>query len=201
MLPLFAGLIVFRRSDIDLRWLVLFFAFATLVETISRMLSAEYKNNVWLLNIYLLIECIVFVNMLAFWHGRPGVRFGAAVATATYAAFWAVMIFRLGNIFEVNDEAFTAAALLNVAFAGLALYELSGRPGPSLLRNPRFWMAAGILIFYSVDVTIFSIFDLVTRRGGTTLRSMYVIHSVLNIFANTIYAVGFLCNLQQLKSR
>ena len=201
MLPLAAGLVAFRRNSADLRWLVLFYAIATLVETISRSLSSEYKNNIWLLNIYLLIEGLVFVNMLAFWHGRSNVREAAAIFSVAFASFWAVSIFYFGSLFVVNNAAFTAAALLNVAFSGLALYRLSGVPGPSLLRNYRFWFAAGILIFYSVDVTLFSIFDLITRSGGATLRAMYAIHSVLNIFANTIYAVGFLCTLHPLKLR
>jgi len=42
---------------------------------------------------------------------------------------------------------------------------------------------------------------LVTQRGGEMLRSMFAIHFVFNIFANTLYAVGFLCTSQPLKSR
>ena len=201
LLPFLAGLVGFKCNDKDLRWLVPFFAFATAVEITSLVLSRHYANNIWLINIYLVIECAVFVNLLAYWHGRAGVRYAALLASIAYASFWAWSVLHRHSLYEVNNPAFTAAAMLNVAFSGLALYELSGLAGPSLLRNPRFWFAAGILILYSVDVTIFSIYDLVTQRGGEMLRSMFAIHFVFNIFANTLYAVGFLCTSQPLKSR
>jgi hypothetical protein len=200
LLPFVAGVFAFRRhSDRGMRALFFYFCFATVVETWSRHLSEYHQNNIWLYNGLIVVECLLFVNVLACWHGGKTVRGAAMGLSVGYVVFWFIEVFVDSDPSEINNVVFAVAALLNVGFSGLALYAMSGNPEPTLFRNPRFWMATAMLTFFSMAVGIFSLLDVVVQRGGDTVMVVWSIYSFFNIFANILYAIGFLCSLHRLK--
>jgi hypothetical protein len=191
-----AGLYSFKRLDASLRALVYFFAIAAGVELTGRVLGMQRLSNVWLINLFMALECVTFINVLAHWRESNNARHVALVVSLAYLGFWFLNLVVFGSLFAVNNYVFTLAAILLIAFSGSTLYHLSGKTTPPLFRNPRFWFAAGILILYCVDATIFSLMEIVTQRGDALLQGTWAIHSVFNIFANMLYAIAFLCSSQ-----
>lgn len=57
-----------------------------------------------------------------------------------------------------------------------------------------FWINSGVLIYFSLNIFLFMLFDLVIAQQRNDL---YAIHSVTNIISNILYAIGLLCKPQK----
>jgi len=174
--------------------LTFFFGISCCVEVVNRVCGIRMLNNVWLVNLFVAVECLTFLNVMGRWNESNNAMLAALLLSVSYAVFWFLSVVVFGDLFAVNDYIFTVAALVLIAFSGLTLYHLSGKETPPLFRNPRFWFAAGILILYCVDATIFGLMDIVTQRGDKLIKGTWAVHSVFNVFANSLYAIGFLCS-------
>ena len=198
LLPVLAGIVTLRKHDAALRVLFGLFVVSALVECGNRWLGHQLQSNMWLVNLFLLLQCSTLIGVLSYWSGHFKLNGAAGWSTTIFVAAWIFSVVRQG-IDNVNNVVFTLGAVLLIAFAGFALFRLSGKAGISLLRNTQFWFSAAVMILFSVDVTLFSLLDVILLRGDATLLSTWTVHSVFNIFANTLYAIGFLCSFPPAK--
>jgi hypothetical protein len=60
-----------------------------------------------------------------------------------------------------------------------------------------FWINAGVLIYFSVNIFLFMLFN---KISSAERSNYYMMQSVSNIVANLLYSVGLLCKPQKTAS-
>ncbi|GAB5557609.1 MAG: hypothetical protein SchgKO_18220 [Schleiferiaceae bacterium] len=64
----------------------------------------------------------------------------------------------------------------------------------NLLRSPFFWLASGLLIYFSCNLLLFIFGNYISDRSSPLFRSLWSVHAVLNILLYLSYSVAVLCN-------
>jgi len=83
------------------------------------------------------------------------------------------------------------SCILLILFVLLLFFELfkAGKV-KRLERHPLFWVASGALLYFAGCMFLFIFSNLVLEVSNEALNALYSIHSVINMVANIIYAIG-----------
>lgn len=191
--PLAASLAVYRYAETSFRWLSVFFLFTALIEALAKMLALRSHTNLPLYNVYLLVETLVWLSVLGVWGASVWMRRVFVVLGLIYIAGWCVRVAAMNGWEQMSNVLGVMRAIFLTLAAGLVLLELSRRPEAELFRNPRVVIASGVLVYFSINAVLFSLLGTILRSAPGAVANLWMIHSVLNIFANAFYAAGLLC--------
>jgi hypothetical protein len=189
-IPVGAGVSYFPRLKLDTKILVVLFGITFLVDATTIYFSFKTVNINWIQHFYTPVAYIFLVTVFALWQERPIIK---------KAYIWSIPVFVLICFRDISDthnlqysNDFTAA--LSCAIYILAtshfLVNIERREGGTILRNYRFWILAGLLIYSAGSLAYFAFFRL--------FYSYFVwgIHGVLDIVTNIFFATGIICQIR-----
>jgi hypothetical protein len=105
----------------------------------------------------------------------------------------------IGGIWQFPSLPITGQSILFIFLALLYFYQLLHQPAVfAIEKQPLFWINAAVLIYFSGNLFLFMLQNWLNRMQQPDYTSYWAIHSVVNIFANLLYAVGLLCKPQRL---
>jgi hypothetical protein len=114
-----------------------------------------------------------------------------------YFAFWVFNIC-YSNFLLLNEYNLTIERVVLMGLSGyfmLMLFTHMDRRSP--FRNPKFWIAAGIFVYFTCTIALYSTVKLLTDQDFE--KYFTLLNSFINIFGNTLYTIGFLCIFQNRK--
>ena len=194
VLPVITGLYFYKRQHGILKILVVFFIFSCLTELLLYYLSSRAINNLWFVNIFFLIEYMVFSFVCAQFSGLKMIIRLSILFALLYTVAWVFTTFYIFNIYRFNNLIRTVESILLIFFSGVALYQISMDVSVNLFKNPKFWFSAGILIYFSTNLIVFSIADMILDNRNPIIGNAWAIHSFWNIVTCFIFATGFVWN-------
>src|SRR5262245_42762499 len=148
VLPVLAGAWFFRNISIDLVPVYFFFYFTTLQDYFTTLLALFHHPNVWLMNIYQLIESAFYPFIFhRFLFGRKRKLLFFLLEISLFL-LWAYTTFFVYSRNEPNSITRTFVSLVIVLYAGNVLIRLSKDTTLFLFSNPWFWLASGCLIYF-----------------------------------------------------
>jgi hypothetical protein len=167
--------------------LLLFLGLTFCVEVVGYFLAVKYRDNAWLYNIFSPIECLVVLYFM----------FGALVKRKLkQVLFYSIPLMVVATIltysiqpdFRVyNHYARTIYLVLWIIACGFFFIDVMINDNRmSLLKQPGFWVATGILFFSVIFIVRISIYKMIT-----ILPSYKIIIYYFNIVATTFMYVGF----------
>lgn len=148
------------------------------------------RNNHWLFNINILIECS-FLTFAAYYYlkktNRSGVLFLYGFFFISY-----ILIMYFKSFSEFNPYAYLFECLLVTALYSLVLYnyfnsDLQHQSQPIVV-----WVSIGILLYFACNVPYFSLFDYLNRQHPEISSKLFAF--ITDILANARYlclAIGF----------
>ncbi|HLK96342.1 MAG TPA: hypothetical protein VK364_01110 [Hymenobacter sp.] len=193
MLPVAAAVPAFKHGDASIKTLALFFLLVVAVEATALGFALRGRSNMAIYNYYLLIETPFWLLLLRTWCKLKIVRAMFVAMAIAYVFAWLLNHIAWGGIGEPSNALGVARAVILTFAAGTVLLEISQLVGQNLFANPRFWIASGVLIFFSVNAAMFSLWSFILRPAVGEVANIWFLHSVLNILANTLYTIGLLC--------
>lgn len=195
LFPLLAGVWVYKKLKRELKLIFIFFIVAFLFEIIFLLTSLNQIRNLWLFHIYTLIEFGFWG--LYFFYQLKSTKFSVLIKwlMVIFLMIWIAAKF-LGEQFTyLNDFTRPLESTILVVFSAIAIFQLQKDYLFSLWKNPRFWINVGVLIYFSGNIFLFSLVNLVLYDTP----DIWIIHSFLNIITNICYAGGLLCTRLRLK--
>ena len=192
LLPLAGGILRFRSLSNDLKWLFLFFLVSAVTEFVAHILKMNSVNNLWLGNIFFLLECFFWSIIITWWLDSKKVRLFISVFLPAFLIFWAFTTFFVLDFFVFNNYARTIESFAFVFLSCFLLIAVSTDTSEVIFKNPKFWFGSALLIYFSVNLIVFGTVNYILSNHGQLMDNTWMIHSVTNIFANLLFAIGFL---------
>ncbi len=197
LLPLIAGLFRFKLSGNDFRWLFIFFLISAITEFIAHSLKRNGVNNLWLGNIFFLLEYVFWSFIIAQWLHSKKIRLFIFIFLPAYFIIWCVTTFMVLDFYMFNSYARTIESLVFVFLSCFLLIAVSTDTTQLIFKNPKFWFGSALLIYFSVNLIVFGTANYISSNQEQLMNNTWIIHSFTNIFANLLFAIGFLCIRQK----
>jgi len=111
--------------------------------------------------------------------------------TFIISTFYSGGIFQYNTIFEVTECVFL------IIISGFLLLKIMTLTSIELKKNNLFWFGSGLLIYFTLSLTMFVVQDINVKNNSTLLSGVLQLYSLANIIANIFYAIAFLCRTPQ----
>ncbi len=191
LMPLFVGLLFFRRLGKDMRLLILLLTLGFALDVASIPMAILKVSNIWLINLYFLVDYSLLVLILSYWQDQPRVGKLFRVSIAPMVTLWAASQAVLGSLDQFNFFVRTLECILLSSAAIYTLWRIGLiSTNLPLSRDYRFWVSLSVLIYFSGTIFLYAFGFLINTE---LMSTAWVIHSGLNVTANLGYTGGFLC--------
>jgi hypothetical protein len=196
--PLTIACVHRRGSWQTLRPLILILISSLLTDTISMVLMRASVNTYLLLNGYLILQTALLI-----WLFR---REFQNHLTIDYIQI-AFLIFAVTNLLLVqgiwifNSVTNVVACLVMTVFALFYLYRLLHElPIVHVHHLPMLWITFGVMTYYAGNLFLFLAKNYLTFGDSGSHRHMWILHNLLNIAKNMLFAIALWQSYRRVKS-
>ncbi len=179
-----------------LRIILALFLVNGVVIVLQFSLTLRGENAVWISHFYGFIEFVTMTFVFSLWASKPQVRrilYGVILA---YIVFWVAAKVFLEIISQTPFYSALTARVLLTAISIYTLHSLSNELRIVLYKDPRFWVAAGLLIASSGGLLFYALRTVIDQLPREGLLVAYSAHWSIITIANCLYTVAFLCKPQ-----
>jgi hypothetical protein len=199
LVPLGFSLYRYKQLKDELKIVTVFFVIASLTEAILNITSLKMFNNLWLINIFSVIEAFTFCFVIGKWFNSKKMFRLAILLFILYFVYWLYSVLMNGDIFKFNGAEKSVKAFVLIFLSGCLLVRLSSHEETPILENYRFWIAAAIMIYFSITLVVYCTEAFLIDGKGASYYT-WIIHSVTNIVSNFLIAFGFLWYYRKMNS-
>jgi hypothetical protein len=193
LVPLLIGLIRFNRTVVSYQPFLLLLALAATSEMISFIcIRVLYASNAIACNLYGLAECMVILYQFYIWGFLKRKWRLFVVLVLAMSLLWVLENLVMGYIETFASPVFRVAyAFIVVLLSINEINYLIVQDNKSLLKNPRFLICTGFIIFFIYQV----LYEASMFIGSDTVLSLRLVFSFnyINAFVNLLYAIAVLC--------
>ena len=186
------GLVRFKVIDKSYHPFIWICCLAFVNEIISTITAQVFRNNAINLNIYVLCEALLFIRLFYNW-GEFKVSVNSYYGLSIFlVAVWVLDNFILNSFLTINSlfriiYSFTLI-FLAINQGNRMLFNTRG----ALLKNPRFLISTGIVIFYSYKATFETFYLFKLNFSNNFYSSIHLILEAVNLLVNLIFALAVL---------
>lgn len=191
LLPLFAGLLLFRKSPVSNRVLIVHVCLATIVNFVSAYMWHRKQNNLPLLHVYTLTEFLFLSAYYALRWKSNTARIVILVTALLFTAFAVYNSLYLQSIYHMNSYARSLEALILIGFGASGYYLLLTEKGEhSIFSRSFFWINTGYFLYFSVSFFLFTLSNYVRIIEAEIRHTVWAIHALFMIVLYILVAIG-----------
>ncbi len=200
LIPVLSAAYQYNHLSKPLKLLAQLLVFGALVEGVNFILSHYKQNNLWLFNLYSITEGFVFCYLMGRWSDSKRMFIVSISLFFLYLLYWLYSTFIGGSLFGFNSHEKTIKGLMLIFLSGSLLIRISMDESIIMLSDYRFWITSAILIYFSVTLIVFSTATFGFEDHHRAMNYSWVIHSVINIISNLLFAYGFVWHYRKMNS-
>ncbi len=185
------GLIRFRKIDPSYHPFIFIITFSLINEIASPFFVEKYKTNAININVLIVIEYMLWVWQFKCWgvfDKRKKWKFLAAMTLLPIV--WFIENIILSNIFTFNSIFSLISAFLLVFLAIDQVNKLIVEEKKSLLKNAKFLISCGVIIFHTYEIMINSFYVMKLDQSNDFLSNIFIILVLVNLFVNLLFALA-----------
>jgi hypothetical protein len=196
--PLAVSLYCYKFLSAELKIVCWLFIFAALIEIFNVIVLTTHTNNLRIVNVYVLAEGAVYFYVIARWF-ESAKMFRLTIALfGVYFIVWIYTTFISGSFSDLNNKEKTLKGILLIILSGYLLIRISTEDSTMMTRDYRFWILSAILIYFSITEVVLATANFILENEPV-IRYAWTFHSVINIIANFLFAIGFACTYRKSK--
>lgn len=191
IIPLVYALIHYRKLDNPMKIILLWLSLSLLLTIVMTVMAKMHTHNLWLMNLGLPVYALLILRAFSFWEPNPKLRLMLLMLFTVFAVVWTIEIV-IGDAWD-SYSTFTRP-LLSVVFvivSCLAIYEGNNEPDILLTDQPKFWISAGLMIYYCGTTIMNLTSNALLHVSNEMMRSVLLIQPVLSLASHILYTVGF----------
>jgi hypothetical protein len=192
-----SGLINFNNSlSVHLKGIILMMPFILLVEIGAAFFRDLIKDHNVLpqYNIIMLIEFLVYAYFFKEIIVSGLVKKLISVFMIFFPVFWYICVFFIFKITEWNSYVFLVGGTFTIIWALIYCYQLlTSVEDISISSCSEFWIALGIIIFYSCEVPFMGVFNFLRTNYPSLIMKLQMGLQVTNIIMYSLFTYAFLC--------
>lgn len=192
--PVLAAIYNFKHLDKVLKIAAIFFLVESIFDPIMWVLPEwwEVKNNMPLIHINIIVT-VLFFTVIYYKLFLKTILKKTTIALSVITL--AITFYYNSNMLEYPSVSKTAMGILLIFLSLAYFYQLlNPEKFVDIEKQGLFWINAGVLIYYAVNIFLFMIF---THIPVDDRPNYYIINSITNIIANILYSVGLFCKPQE----
>lgn len=193
LLPAITGILKFSHAGKAMRVIISYLLICLMVECIAMYMNSIKMNNNLVGDIFYITEGLLFIYFFYLVYDEREFAIPALLLALVYFTYGLYTTFIDPGYLEYNGNFRAAESLMVQALTAYALIKISKEENLQLLQNPEFWISAGLFIYFSVNIAVFFTAEFLFENNVMLMRKTWLIHSVVNIFANLIFTFGLLC--------
>jgi hypothetical protein len=171
-------------------WLIVFNVGETAIEW---TLASFSIHNLWISHINTLVEFFFMVLLFSSWVKQKRIRLVLLVCFMTFIVLWITSKFSFEPFTHIDGWTATLSKILQVVFSIVLLLDVVKEVEIIWTNDPRFWVAAGIIIYSAGSLFMFALFNKMLMVSPDRLRFVWSLNWILMIVSNLLYVRGFLC--------
>lgn len=192
--PVIAGFSVYRVLRFDMKIALYYLLYNALTELIALPFNLKHINNLWLYNIFSLVESIVYFYLFSHWFGaRNKVRVFLSM-TLLYFILWIGTKFFLSSIMDYDYIENLFKSIIMTLLFGILIVKIQAEDSLPLYRDYRFWFSAAI-IFYSClyMATMIVHIGKFAVNNEKLVRTSWLVLTATNTVSYLLLTYSFLC--------
>lgn len=189
LIPFFFAAYRFRTLKNGLKWLAILLFIATGTEALNVYMVFRHISNIWVMNLFSLIEAVILILIISRWLEKGKVRNFSFLLLVIYFLLWIYTTWN-STIFTFNSDEKSVKAFFLILLSGLTLLQLGKDENIILKHSYKFYILSAILIYFSLTLVVFGTVRYASRAH--LIEYTWMIHSVFNIIANALFATGFI---------
>ncbi len=194
MLPFTVGLVLYRKVD-KAGHVLLWFLGVVLVSELLGFVSVF--SRFWVVHVYTLFEYGFLVWLFSLWERHPNRQKWLRMSIAVFAVIWLLSKVFIEDLSRFDSYTTSLEGVVLMAVSAYSLFMLSYEDTTVMYLDPRFWVACGILIYFTGSLMLFALFNLSEAFAFPNSIFRWPIHSILNIVKNLCFLGAFLCHNQR----
>jgi len=191
LLPISVGAFGYRRLKTDMKLILSLFVITLIVESISLVVAYEGHNNNWIHYIYLPIEYSLIAVVFCMWQSGAVLKKIIIYSVPIFILANIGSIIFLKGISQMNNLANSLSCILYVCIASYTLFNLQVDDSGLMSGNYRFWVCSALLLYAAGSLSVYAFTEIIVSY------MVYYVHLAVNIIANYLYMVGFLCHIRR----
>ena len=190
-----AALYMYKQLHSEIKLLGNFFILSTAVELFILVTSEKGIPNIWLFNVFGLIEGIVLFYICGKWSGTQRAFYTIIFLFLLYVVYWIYNFYLSPDISQFNDKGNSLKGILLIIISGFVFIRIT-KDNDMINKDYRFWILSAILIYFGVGTIIFATANYILDNTEKAMTASWNIHSIVNVISNVLYAYGFRCYYQ-----
>jgi hypothetical protein len=183
------GLVRYHHIVESYRPFIFICCLAFVNEITSYITAHVFHNNAVNLNIYILAEAILYLWLFSNWRGFRS-RFAYGYTLIFLTGVWIVDNFILNSFLTINSL-FRVVYSFTLIFLSInQLNKLLLIRREQLIRDPRFLICSGIMIYYSYKATIETFYLLQINFSNHFYNQVHFVLEIVNVFVNLVFALA-----------
>jgi hypothetical protein len=173
-----------------LEWLIIFNVGMACAEwTLLRL----HIYNLWISHFSTMIELTAIVFMYSLWMKQHGKRRVLLICLVVFLFFWIISKFSFEPLSLADDWTATISKVLQIAFSAYLLLDVVKESDIVWTNDPRFWVAAGTIIYAAGSLFLFALFNKMLQISTERFLMIWPLNWVFIIISNLLYMRGFVC--------
>ena len=193
VLAVIIGLIRLRSITADYQPFILITLTSLANEVAASWLEANPLMNAVRLNIFFILESLLWIWQFKRWGGFSGGRKRVYPALLiSVAVVWTAENILFAGISTFNSMFSLVSYFILVFLAINQVNQLIVEERGNMLKNSRFLICSGVMIFYTYKIMIESFYVMKLDQSNQFLSKIFIILVFVNLFVNLLYALATL---------
>lgn len=193
IVPALAGLIKYQSAGKLTRLIIFYFFLCATVEAFSLYMNYNSINNNLLADIFYMLEGLLLISYFYLIFNERDFFYPSIILAIAYLGYGLFTTIIDPGPMAYNSNFRTGESLIVQAMSAYALIRYSKMENLNLVKDTGFWIAAGLFIYFSVNVAIFFTATFLIDESTYVMRKTWIIHSVVNTLVNLIFTFGLTC--------
>ncbi len=186
------GLIRFQKINRAYRPFIFITIAALANEVASTLLIMSDNSNAISTNMLNLVEGCLWLFQIKVWGGFKRRKWVFPALFSTMVCIWIVENLVFGRIHVFSSIFAVTSAVVFVFLAIDQVNQLIVEEKGNLLRNSRFLICVGIIIFFTYRIMVESFYLMDLTQSNQFLRNVFGILVFVNVFVNLLFALAIL---------
>ncbi|HEY4150067.1 MAG TPA: hypothetical protein VGM41_14105 [Chitinophagaceae bacterium] len=185
-----------KNAPLYLKLFPLFLLTEVVCEYTGLMIARRHHSNVFLYNMLTVMEFGFFYFFFYSVYRGALVKKIVAIITILYLAGTLFNIFFIQGRHVFHTYSFMVGCLLVIAGSIYYFLQMFRYPQPgSILREPAFWITAGLLFYYACVLPIYGVLNYIASISPRINHTLAMILNLMVYILYSLFTLAFLCKV------
>jgi hypothetical protein len=149
--------------------------------------SSRGTTNLWLIHVFLPVQAVLFLYILAHWQKRETARNTVLLTIPLFLLVWGGLTFTLESLSAFPRYVKTLEGLLLVALGAYTLIARAQTITAPITRYPWFWVCTGIVLQFAFAAIVNPVAYELLRYAGQSVSWMYSVNRIVVTVADLLF--------------